>query len=142
MTGLGLNERKTVVDSESAVAHLVFKVANLKSSCQFYSNLGLPPFFVEERSQLLHYVEALITIRVLWPSISSGVITRVKAAFTIKTKADSEQHRIPQQFLHQMWFPLSAFSTISSTWSEPGISATATKEQRPFTGIGRSSSIR
>jgi catechol 2,3-dioxygenase-like lactoylglutathione lyase family enzyme len=26
------------------VAHLVLKVADLKTSCQFYSNLGLPPF--------------------------------------------------------------------------------------------------
>ena len=40
---------KTVVDSELAVAHLVFKVADLKSSCQFYSNLGLPPFAIEEK---------------------------------------------------------------------------------------------
>ena len=49
MTGLGLNEMKTVVDSELAVAHLVFKVADLKSSCQFYSNLGLPPFAIDEK---------------------------------------------------------------------------------------------
>ena len=48
MTGLGLNEMKTAVDSELAVAHLVFKVADLKSSCQFYSNLGLPPFAILE----------------------------------------------------------------------------------------------
>ena len=40
---------KTVVDPELAVAHLVFKVADLKSSCQFYSNLGLPPFYIEEK---------------------------------------------------------------------------------------------
>jgi catechol-2,3-dioxygenase len=46
MTGLGLSEMKTVVDSELAVAHLVFKVADLKSSCQFYSNLGIPPFAI------------------------------------------------------------------------------------------------
>ena len=39
---------KTVVDLELAVAHLVFKVADLKSSCQFYSNLGLPPFAILE----------------------------------------------------------------------------------------------
>jgi len=49
MTGLGLSEMKTVVDSELAVAHLVFKVADLKSSCQFYSNLGLPPFAIDEK---------------------------------------------------------------------------------------------
>jgi len=49
MTGLGLSEVKTVVDSELAVAHLVFKVADLKSSCQFYSNLGLPPFAIDEK---------------------------------------------------------------------------------------------
>ena len=40
---------KTVVDPELAVAHLVFKVADLRSSCQFYSNLGLPPFYIEKK---------------------------------------------------------------------------------------------
>ena len=49
MTGLGLSEMKTVVDAELAVAHLVLKVADLKRSCQFYSNLGLPPFAVDEK---------------------------------------------------------------------------------------------
>jgi catechol 2,3-dioxygenase-like lactoylglutathione lyase family enzyme len=49
MTGLGLSEMKTVVDAELTVAHLVFKVADLKRSCQFYSNLGLPPFAVDEK---------------------------------------------------------------------------------------------
>jgi catechol 2,3-dioxygenase-like lactoylglutathione lyase family enzyme len=49
MTGLGLSEMKTVVDSELSVAHLVFKVADLKRSCQFYSNLGLPPFAIDEK---------------------------------------------------------------------------------------------
>ena len=49
MPGLGLGEMKTVGDSELAVAHLVFKVADLKRSCQFYSNLGLPPFAVDEK---------------------------------------------------------------------------------------------
>src|ERR1700741_4600156 len=44
-----MSEMKTVVDPELAVAHLVFKVADLKSSCQFYSNLGLPPFYIEEK---------------------------------------------------------------------------------------------
>ena len=53
MTGLGLSEMKTVVDPELAVAHLVFKVADLKSSCQFYSNLGLPPFAVEEKVAII-----------------------------------------------------------------------------------------
>ena len=48
-----MNEMKTVVDPELAVAHLVFKVANLKSSCQFYSNLGLPPFFTEEKIAII-----------------------------------------------------------------------------------------
>jgi len=47
MTGSGLSETKTVVDPELAVAHLVFKVADLKSSCKFYSNLGLPPFAID-----------------------------------------------------------------------------------------------
>ena len=49
MPGLGLSEMKTVVDSELAVGHLAFKVADLKSSCQFYANLGIPPFAIEEK---------------------------------------------------------------------------------------------
>src|ERR1700746_280827 len=48
-----MSEMKTVVDPELAVAHLVFKVANLKSSCQFYSNLGLPPFFIEAKVAII-----------------------------------------------------------------------------------------
>jgi catechol-2,3-dioxygenase len=53
MTGLGLNEMKTVVDSELAVAHLVFKVADLKNSCQFYSNLGIPPFAIDDKVAII-----------------------------------------------------------------------------------------
>src|SRR5580698_5987429 len=53
MAGLGLSEGKTVVDSELAVAHLVFKVADLKSSCRFYSNLGIPPFAMDERVAII-----------------------------------------------------------------------------------------
>jgi catechol-2,3-dioxygenase len=53
MTGLGLSEMKTVVDSGLAVAHLVFKVADLKSSCQFYSNLGIPPFAIDEEIAII-----------------------------------------------------------------------------------------
>jgi catechol-2,3-dioxygenase len=53
MTGLGLSEMRTVVDSELAVAHLVFKVADLKSSCQFYSNLGIPPFAIDEQVAII-----------------------------------------------------------------------------------------
>ncbi|MGA8618956.1 MAG: VOC family protein [Candidatus Sulfotelmatobacter sp.] len=53
MTGLGLNEMKTVVDSGLAVAHLVLKVADLKSSCQFYSKLGLPPFATDEKVAII-----------------------------------------------------------------------------------------
>ena len=48
-----MSEMKTVVDPELAVAHLVFKVADLKSSCQFYSNLGLPPFAIEEKVAII-----------------------------------------------------------------------------------------
>ena len=44
-----MSEMKTVVDPELAVAHLVFKVVDLERSCQFYSNLGLPPFYIEEK---------------------------------------------------------------------------------------------
>jgi catechol-2,3-dioxygenase len=53
MTGSGLSERKTVVDSELAVAHLVFKVADLKSSCRFYSNLGIAPFATDEKVAII-----------------------------------------------------------------------------------------
>jgi len=48
-----MSEMKTVVDPELSVAHLVFKVADLKSSCQFYSNLGLPPFYIEEKIAII-----------------------------------------------------------------------------------------
>ena len=53
MTGLGLSEMKTLVDSELAVAHLVLKVADLKSSCQFYSKLGLPPFATDDKVAII-----------------------------------------------------------------------------------------
>jgi catechol-2,3-dioxygenase len=53
MSGLGFSEMKTVVDSELSVAHLVFKVADLKSSCQFYSNLGIPPFAIDEQVAII-----------------------------------------------------------------------------------------
>ena len=53
MTGSGLSEMKTVVASELAVGHLVFKVADLKRSCQFYSNLGLPPFAIDEELAII-----------------------------------------------------------------------------------------
>jgi len=53
MTGLGLSEMKTTVDLELAVAHLVLKVADLKSSSQFYSNLGIPPFAIEEKVAII-----------------------------------------------------------------------------------------
>src|ERR1700739_2720469 len=53
MADSGLSEMKTVVDSELAVAHLVFKVADLKSSCQFYSNLGIPPFAIDEKAAIV-----------------------------------------------------------------------------------------
>jgi catechol-2,3-dioxygenase len=49
MTGLGSSGTKAVVDSELAVGHLAFKVADLESSCQFYANLGIPPFAIEEK---------------------------------------------------------------------------------------------
>jgi catechol 2,3-dioxygenase-like lactoylglutathione lyase family enzyme len=53
MTGLALSEIKTAVDLDLAVAHLVFKVADLKSSCRFYSNLGIPPFFIDEEVAII-----------------------------------------------------------------------------------------
>ena len=48
-----MSEMKTVVDPELAVAHLVFKVADLKSSCEFYSKLGLPPFATDEKVAII-----------------------------------------------------------------------------------------
>jgi len=53
MTGLASSEMKAVVDSELAVAHLVFKVADLKLSCQFYSNLGIPPFAIDGNAAIV-----------------------------------------------------------------------------------------
>ena len=53
MTGLGLSEMRTVGDPELVVAHLVLKVADLKTSCQFYSNLGLPPFAIDEKVAII-----------------------------------------------------------------------------------------
>jgi len=35
------------------VAHLVFKVADLKRSCEFYSNLGIPPFAIDGKVALI-----------------------------------------------------------------------------------------
>jgi catechol-2,3-dioxygenase len=53
MTGLGSSEMKTAVDSELAVGHLALKVADLKRSCQFYANLGIPPFAIEEKVAII-----------------------------------------------------------------------------------------
>jgi len=53
MNGFGSSEMKTVVDPELAVGHLVLKVADLKRSCQFYSNLGLPPFAIDEEMAII-----------------------------------------------------------------------------------------
>src|SRR6266481_1848320 len=82
------------------------------------------------------------TIGMLWPSVARGVITRVQVAFTIKTKSDSERHRIPHQSRCKPRPPLIACATSSSTVSETDNSRMAMKEQRPFTGIGRSPSTR
>jgi catechol 2,3-dioxygenase-like lactoylglutathione lyase family enzyme len=53
MTSLALSAMKTAAGLELAVAHLVFKVADLKSSCQFYSSLGIPPFFTDEEAAII-----------------------------------------------------------------------------------------
>src|SRR6202790_3096195 len=53
MIGLGSGETKAVVDSELAVGHLAFKVADLESSCQFYAKLGIPPFAIEEKVAII-----------------------------------------------------------------------------------------
>ena len=49
-----MTKTKTVADTELlAVAHLVFKVADLKASCHFYSNLGLPPFAIDGKVAII-----------------------------------------------------------------------------------------
>jgi catechol-2,3-dioxygenase len=53
MTGSALSEMKAAADLELAVAHLVLKVTDLKSSCQFYSDLGIPPFFTDEEAAII-----------------------------------------------------------------------------------------
>jgi catechol-2,3-dioxygenase len=53
MTGLALSETKSAADLELAVGHLVFKVVDLKRSCQFYSNLGIPPFFTDDEVAII-----------------------------------------------------------------------------------------
>jgi catechol-2,3-dioxygenase len=53
MTGLALSETKTAADLELAVAHLVFRVVDLERSCQFYSNLGIPPFFTDDEVAII-----------------------------------------------------------------------------------------
>lgn len=53
MTGSALSEMKTVVNSGLAVAHLVLKVADIKRSCQFYSNLGIPPFVIDKKFAII-----------------------------------------------------------------------------------------
>src|ERR1700721_4393564 len=53
MPRLGSSEMPATVDSGLAVAHLVFKVADLKRRCQFYSNLGIPPFFTDEEVAII-----------------------------------------------------------------------------------------
>jgi predicted lactoylglutathione lyase len=53
MTGLALSGTKTAADLELAVAHLVFKVVDLKRSCQFYSSLGISPFFTDDEVAII-----------------------------------------------------------------------------------------
>jgi catechol-2,3-dioxygenase len=53
VTNLGLSEMKTIVGPELAVAHLVFKVTDLHRSCQFYSNLGIPPFAIDDKVAII-----------------------------------------------------------------------------------------
>jgi catechol-2,3-dioxygenase len=82
MTSLGLSEMKTAVDSELAVAHLVFKVADLKSSCQFYSSLGIPPFAIDEEVAIieLHGGTHLILLSVDQPA-GEGVAESLTGQF-------------------------------------------------------------
>ena len=53
MTGSGSSGMQAVIDSELAVGHLAFKVADLESSCQFYANLGIAPFVIEDKVAII-----------------------------------------------------------------------------------------
>src|ERR1700730_5195049 len=48
-----MSEMKTVVDPELALVHLFFKGVDLNRSCDSYSNLGLPPFYIEEKVAII-----------------------------------------------------------------------------------------
>jgi hypothetical protein len=85
---------------------------------------------------------APVAIPMLWWSIARRVIAEVEATFAVKTEADSERHRAPHQSLRAAWFRFGAWVTSSLSLSEAGSSCTTTKEQKPFTGDGRSSSMR
>src|SRR5437016_2137477 len=82
------------------------------------------------------------TLPVGWVSITLGVVAGMACAPSIKTKPDFERHRAPQRSPRASWFLLSASATRSPSLSETDSSRTATNEQKPFTGIGRSSSTR
>jgi len=60
MTGLGSSKMKTVVDPGLAVAHLVFKVADLKTVANSTRISACLHSLLTKRSQSLNYVEALI----------------------------------------------------------------------------------
>src|SRR6202142_4462503 len=53
MPGLALRELKTPADLELAEATLVLKVTDLESSGQFYSDLGIPPFFTDDEAAII-----------------------------------------------------------------------------------------
>jgi len=100
--------------------------------------------FCRDPEVKLNNVERLASyaMAVLWLSITQRVITRMRHTFAIKAKANLEWHRIPQSSPRGPWFPLIAWATSSLSASEGEISRIATNEQKPFTCIGHSSSIR
>ena len=82
------------------------------------------------------------TLAIRWMSIALGVVARMTRTPSVKTKPDFERHGAPHQSSRALRFPFTASATRSDSSSETESSRTATKEQKPFTGIGRSSSTR
>src|SRR5579859_807915 len=77
-----------------------------------------------------------------WLSIALGVVARMTCTASIETKPDFERHGAPHQSSRALYFPFTASATRFDNPAETDGSRTAVNEQKPFTGIGRSSSTR
>jgi len=53
MTALGSSNTTTIAGSILAVAHLVMKVTDIKKSCKFYSNIGIPPNVLDKKFAII-----------------------------------------------------------------------------------------